>query len=50
MSENFAAIEETDEDVELEEMEDSDCDILSDGDTKMKELKIDVLTNMTVSI
>ena len=43
---HFAAIKETDGDVEFEEMEDDDCDILSDLDTEMKGLK--VRTNMTV--
>ena len=43
----FEAIEETDEDVELQEMEDSDCDILNDVDTEMKELKNEVGTKMT---
>ena len=42
----FEAIEETDEDVELEEMEDSDGDILNDVDTEMKELKNEVGTKL----
>ena len=44
---HFAAIEETDEDVQLEEMEDSDCDILSGVDVQMKELKIEVRTKIS---
>ena len=47
---HFEAIEETDEDVELEEMEDSDFEILSDLDSELKELKNEVGTNMTFFI
>ena len=36
---HFKAIEETDEDFELEETEDSDCDILSAVDTRLRNLK-----------
>ena len=43
---HFEAIEETDEDVELEEMED---EILSDLDSELKELKNEVGTNMFLS-